>query len=89
MRFVKCHQLQYDKAWKKLMDSKVLRSSKTEEFIYNIYFVFQRASERMQAEKAIESAKSAVMLAQKAITDLHALVSLQARASTTVSSSLI
>jgi len=69
MRFVKRHQPRYDEAWKKLVDSKVLRSSETEEFICNIDSAFQRASERMQAEKAVESAKLAVMSAQKAITD--------------------
>ena len=71
IRFVKRHQPRYDEAWKKLVDSEVLRSFETEEFICNINSAFQRASERMQAEKAVESAKSAVMSAQKAITDLR------------------
>jgi hypothetical protein len=70
MRFVKRHQLRYDEAWKKLVDSQVLRPFETEEFICNIDSAFRRASEREQAEKAVESAKSAVMSAEKAITDL-------------------
>ena len=69
MRFVKRHQPRYDEAWKKLVDSQVLRPSETEEFICNIESAFQHASEEDQAEKAVESAKSAVMSAQKAMTD--------------------
>jgi hypothetical protein len=71
MRFVKRQQPRYDEAWKKLVDSKVLRPFETEEFICNIKSAFQRATEEDQAEKAVESAKSAVMSAQKAITDLE------------------
>ena len=70
MRFVKRLKPRYDEAWKKLVDSGVLRPSETEEFICNIDSAFQRASEEDQAEKAVESAKSAVMSAEKAITDL-------------------
>ena len=71
MRFVKRHQLRYDEAWKKLVDSKVLRPFETEEFVWNIDSSFQHASERDRAEKAVESAKSAVMSAQKAATGLR------------------
>ena len=78
MRFVKRLQPQYDEAWKKLVDSGVLRPSETEEFINNIASAFRRASEEEQAEKAVESAKSAVMSAEKAITDLgHSRLSQQ------------
>ena len=68
MRFVKHHQPQYDKAWKELVGSQVLRPSETEDFICNIDSVFQHASERERAEKAVESAESAVTSAQNAIT---------------------
>jgi len=60
MRFVKRHQLEYDEAWKQLLDSGVLRPFEIEEFICNIDSAFQYASERERAEKAVESAKSAV-----------------------------
>lgn len=68
MRFVKRHQPQYDEAWKKLVDSKILRPFETEEFICNIASAFRHASEREQAEKAVKSAKADVMSAEKAIT---------------------
>jgi hypothetical protein len=42
----------------------VLRPFETEEFICNIESAFQRAGERKRAEKAVESAKSALMSAQ-------------------------
>jgi hypothetical protein len=69
MRFVKRHQPRYEEAWKKLVDSQVLRPSETEEFICSIDSAFRRAGERNQAERAVESAKSAVMSAQKAMRD--------------------
>jgi hypothetical protein len=69
MKFVKRLQPEYDAAWKALVDSQVLRPFETEEFICNIKSTFQRASEEEWAEKAVESAKSAMVLAQIAITD--------------------
>ncbi len=67
----KYQQQQFDDAWKKLVDSKVLRPFKTEEFIceLNIKSAVRRLSEREKAEEAVESAKSAVMLARKGISD--------------------
>jgi hypothetical protein len=61
---VKRQQQQYDEAWKKLVGSKVLRPFETEES--NIESVFRRASEEERAEKAVESAKSALIWTQKA-----------------------
>ena len=69
MATVNLRQPVYDEAWKKLVESQVLRPHETEEFICNIDSAFQRAGERERAERAVESAKSAVMSAQKAITD--------------------
>ncbi|KAH9214444.1 hypothetical protein DL95DRAFT_389417 [Leptodontidium sp. 2 PMI_412] len=69
MRFVKRHQLRYDEAWRKLVGLKVLKPSETEEFIWNIDSSFRHAGEEDQAERAVESAKSAVISTQKAITD--------------------
>jgi hypothetical protein len=68
-KFVKRHQPEYDAAWKKLVDSQVLRPFETEEFICDIKSAFQRASERERAEKAVESAKSAVTAAQNVVPD--------------------
>ncbi|KAL5331131.1 hypothetical protein ACEPPN_000660 [Leptodophora sp. 'Broadleaf-Isolate-01'] len=69
MSFVKRHQPRYNEVWKKLVDSKVLSPSETEEFIWNIDSSFQHASEEDRAERSVKSAKSAVISAQKAITD--------------------
>lgn len=69
MRFIKCHQPQYDKAWKKLVNLKVLRPLNMKKFICNIESAFQHTSEREQAEKAVKFTKLAVMSVEKAITD--------------------
>jgi hypothetical protein len=45
------------------MDSKVLRPLEMEEFICNIDSAFRYVSEREEAEKAVGTAKSAVMSA--------------------------
>ena len=70
MRFVKRHQARYDEAWKKLVESRVLRPFETEEVICDIASAFQRAGEEDRAEKAVASAKSAVMLIQKSKSEL-------------------
>jgi hypothetical protein len=69
IRVVKRHQPRYDEAWKKLLDSQVLRPSETEKFICNIKSSIQHASEEDRAERAVQSAKLAVISAQKATTD--------------------
>ncbi|KAH7317404.1 hypothetical protein BKA65DRAFT_483624 [Rhexocercosporidium sp. MPI-PUGE-AT-0058] len=69
IRIVKHLQPEYDEAWKELVDSQVLKPNETEEFICSIDSVFQRASERERAEKAVKSAESVVTSAQNAITD--------------------
>jgi hypothetical protein len=51
------------------VDSQVLRPHETEEFICNTNSVYQHAGEEERAERAVESAKSAVISAEKAITD--------------------
>ena len=58
-RFLKHKQPEYDEAWKKLVDSNVLRPFETEEYICDILSAFQRQREREQAQKAVESVKSA------------------------------
>jgi hypothetical protein len=65
--YIRRHQRQYDEAWKKLVDSKVLRPFETEESVSNIESEFQRQrerSERIEAEEAVKSANSAVEWAQ-------------------------
>jgi hypothetical protein len=62
-------QGRYDAAWKKLVDAKVLRPFETVESITNFDSLVQRVGEEERAEKAVESAKSAVMAAPGAISD--------------------
>lgn len=64
---VKRRHKRYDEAWKKLVDSKVLRPHETEEFIWDIESVWQREIEGLRAKQAVESAKSAMLLAQQAV----------------------
>ncbi|KAJ4286017.1 hypothetical protein N0V88_008132 [Collariella sp. IMI 366227] len=47
----------YNAQWERLVDSGVLRPQETEEFICNPDSSFQRTSERIHAEKAVESAR--------------------------------
>lgn len=56
---IKRLQPKYDEAWKKLSDSGVLRLGETAELLRTHESAFRGESEREQAEKAIESAKSA------------------------------
>jgi hypothetical protein len=80
MRFVERHQAEYDAAWKELVDSQVLRPFETEEFIiYDPKSAVQHANERERAEKAVQSAKSAVVSAENNNPDpRHAHLSQQA-----------
>ena len=58
-RFLQRKQPSYDEAWKKLVDSNVLRPFETEEYIWDIESSFQRQHEEGQAQKAVELARSA------------------------------
>jgi hypothetical protein len=58
-RMVKRLQLKHDEAWKKLVDSKVLKPSETEEYLRSEECGFRRQSEEDAATKAVESAKLA------------------------------
>jgi hypothetical protein len=55
----------YDAAWKTLVDSKVLRSSETKEYISNTKSGAQRDRETAMALKAVKSAEAALEVAQK------------------------
>ena len=66
----------YDEAWKKLVDSGVLRSSETEEFLRTTESSMRRQNEKDRAWDALKSAKSAARAAliptNKARDDPHA-----------------
>ncbi|KAF2257131.1 hypothetical protein BU26DRAFT_546274 [Trematosphaeria pertusa] len=61
------HQKRHDNAWKKLVDSEVLRPGETEEVVCNIDTTFQDAGEKEIAKKAMQSAKLAVSSAETTI----------------------
>lgn len=63
---VKIGQPEYDKAWKTLVDAKVLRPFETEEFIYDINAAFYHQSEENTAYQAVKLAEAALPSAQKA-----------------------
>jgi hypothetical protein len=69
-RTVQHLQPKYDEAWKKLVDSGVLRPGETEEYLRTDESGFRCQSEAAAAAKAVESAKSAaeaaLISAQKA-----------------------
>lgn len=58
------HQKRHDNAWKKLVDSKVLRPGETEEFVCDIDTTFQDSSELEMAARAVQSVISVVSLAE-------------------------
>jgi len=60
-------QQQYDEAWKKLVDSNVLKPSETQESIWIFGFISQLKHEENKAKKAVESAISIVKLAEKVL----------------------
>ncbi|KXX80631.1 hypothetical protein MMYC01_203397 [Madurella mycetomatis] len=62
-RSIKRLRPKYNEAWKKLVDSEVLRPGETDETVYTIESAFQRASEREQAEKAVASTEAAAKAA--------------------------
>ena len=66
-------QPKHDEAWKKLVDSKVLKPSETEEYLRSDESAFRCQGEEDAASKAVESAKSAaravLTLTEKAIKD--------------------
>ncbi|KAH6722615.1 hypothetical protein BKA61DRAFT_179236 [Leptodontidium sp. MPI-SDFR-AT-0119] len=61
---VKRLQLQYDEAWKKLVDSRLLKPFETKEFICNSRPAHRYEAEEVRAKKAVESANSAAISAQ-------------------------
>ena len=58
----------FEKAWKKLVDSNVLRPSETQEYICNVESSIEGQNEYWQAWQGVESAKSA---AEKALSPVH------------------
>jgi hypothetical protein len=70
-RLVKKLQPGYDRAWKTLVDSNVLRPSETEEYVCDMKFAFQCQSEREQAQKAVKAAEAVVISVQEAGDELR------------------
>lgn len=64
-RVVEKLQPDYDKAWKTLVDSEVLRPFETEEYVCDIVSAFQCQSEEDQAQKAVKSAEAVLLAVQK------------------------
>ncbi|KAK1086558.1 hypothetical protein LTR48_003460 [Friedmanniomyces endolithicus] len=64
--FVRRYQRMHDEAWKKLVDSGVLRPGETLEVIRDIDFVFKRAAESERGERVVQSRKAAVLAAEEA-----------------------
>ncbi|KAH8757978.1 hypothetical protein F5883DRAFT_683243, partial [Diaporthe sp. PMI_573] len=65
---VKRMQPKYDVAWKKLVESSVLRPFETKEYVCNIECALRHQSERDQATRAVASARSA---AKAVLTSAH------------------
>ncbi|KAJ3579596.1 hypothetical protein NPX13_g962 [Xylaria arbuscula] len=66
VRVMKVRQPEYDKAWKTLVDAKVLRPFETEEYICDIKCAFHHQSEEDRAYAAVKSAEAVLLSAQKA-----------------------
>ena len=60
-------QSRHDKAWKKLVNSKVLESFETEERLWDFAYAMQLRGEENQAQEAANSAISSVNLADQAL----------------------
>jgi hypothetical protein len=65
----KRQQRRHDEAWRKLVDSGVLTSSDTEEFICSMKSAFLEQVKERRAKASVESAKSDTMRIQKALSD--------------------
>ena len=63
---IKRLQQQHDKAWKKLVGSKVLRPMETEKSLWEFGIGLQLKNEEAEAERAVEFAKSTVTSAENA-----------------------
>ncbi|KAG5292663.1 hypothetical protein I7I48_04821 [Histoplasma ohiense] len=58
-----------DSKWKEVVDSNVLTHFETQESVYEYEHLLQRVNELELSQRAVETAKSAVFLAQKAVFD--------------------
>ncbi|TKA42965.1 hypothetical protein B0A55_13409 [Friedmanniomyces simplex] len=63
--YVKRFQRKHDEAWKKLVDSGVLRPGESYDIVCNIDSVFKDAAEEEAAERAVQSATTAFLAAEK------------------------
>ncbi|KAF4618136.1 hypothetical protein G7Y89_g14972 [Cudoniella acicularis] len=64
---IKLGQTRHEEAWKKLMDSKVLRPMETEESLWDSGIGFQLENEQAEALKTVESAASTATSAEKVL----------------------
>lgn len=55
--YIKCFQKRHDDAWRRLVDSNLLRPEETYDVIYDLETPFRYERERQQAEMAVHSAK--------------------------------
>ncbi|KAG9230393.1 hypothetical protein BJ875DRAFT_340433, partial [Amylocarpus encephaloides] len=62
---IKRLQQQHDEAWKKLVDSKILRPLETEESLWTFGIGFQMKNEEIEAKKAVKSATLTMQSAEK------------------------
>ncbi|KAK1040546.1 hypothetical protein LTR74_018684 [Friedmanniomyces endolithicus] len=65
--YVKRCQRKHDEAWKKLVDSGVLRPGESYDLVCDIEFVFKRAAENEEAKRAVQSTTAALLAAEAAV----------------------
>ena len=66
-RVISRRQSRHDNAWKKLVDSKVLKSYETEELLWDFGYALQLRGEENQAREAANAAMSAVNVTDQAL----------------------
>lgn len=72
--FVTRSQRRHDDAWRKLMNSNILRPGETYDVICNIDTTFQHANEEEKAENAVASAIAASSSSERALCEPHGTV---------------
>jgi len=65
--YIKRFQRKHDEAWKKLVDSGVLRPRESYELVCDIESVFKRAAENEEAKRTVQSTTAALLAAEVAV----------------------
>ncbi|TKA61115.1 hypothetical protein B0A55_13382, partial [Friedmanniomyces simplex] len=65
--YIKRFQREHDEAWKKLVDSGVLRPGESYDIVCDIESVFKDAAENEQAKRAVQSTTAALLAAEVAV----------------------